>query len=463
MKRIAVLLFEVFNNLGGILPSTYHTCKGLEEAGYEPFIFHAEWKDRKYDRPEGSYKNVGFGLRTSTSKGLERIRMFASPKHTFLYRGRSCARDLRDALSEYDGVILSSSIPSIAAKKMGGNNDWKIVLQHGKPMIGMVRDCHWSRLSPHIFPYRHLFQAFVGVHPAAFNSLKNMPWKIACQPNPHDTSLYGREYEKNWEEVCITSWFKQWKHIDDALRAVPYMKPIRLRIAGGGIEHSYMEAAKKNPDRPREDFNLESTYRSWQNKMRFYSWKENDKSVRDKWIGKSIWEVAERSGNFTYEGFLLQGRQLDDLQSECGGLFDPSYHYDWGEHFNRTMIEAILHHSIPFMRPYGISDNAEGQGKIFGPDNAVMIPETASPKRIGEIIRSSMNDRKLKRDLKAANAEKVQMFNRTYVARQYIKLLEGKEAGLFGIQEGKLDEKTLFRLNKLGLIRRFPRTFRFPR
>jgi hypothetical protein len=456
VKKIAILIFEITNNLGGILPSTINTCKGLEEAGYEPTVFHAEWKTRVYARPEGTFREVGYGLRTD--RAYDRARMFADPTHTWLYKGRSPSLALREALSGYDGVILSNSIPSLVAKKMRDNRDWQTVLQHGKPMIAMVRDCHWSLLALHILPFRHLFQAFVGVHPAAFESLKTMPWKIACQVNPHDISLYKRVYEKNWDEVCITSWFKAWKHIDDIIRAVPFFKNMRLRVAGGGIEYNYMKAAMTNPDGHGKGA-------LFKKKTDFYSWKEGDRSVREEWIGKSIWEVAEKSKKFRYEGFLL-GRPLDNIQSNCGGLIDPSYHYKWGEHFNRVMIEAILHRSLPFVRPYGISDNAEGQGRIFGPDNAVMLPEKASPKRLAEIICSSMKDVSLRKGILKANKHKLAMFDRKRVAKEYIKLLEGRrEGGLFGIQEGKLDEKTFEKADRLDLLTsRFPRIpSRFPR
>jgi len=69
-----------------------------------------------------------------------------------------------------------------------------------------------------------------------------------------------------------------------------------------------------------------------------------------------------------------------------------------------------------------------------------------------------MSDRGLRQDILAANENKLKMFDRKRVAKQYIRLLEGdKKAGLFGIQKGKLDEKTIARIEKLGILKRFPR------
>lgn len=446
MKKIAVLLFEMRNNLGGILPSTINLCKGFEELGYQVTVFHAEWKGRIYSS-RGPYKEVGYGLRVADQG--DRVRLFADPAHACLYKGSKAAYELQERLSEHDAVILSTSVPSMGSKEMRDNHDWPIVLRHGKPMISIVRDCHWDKLSLHILPYRHLFMAFMGVHPAAFKSLQTMPWKIGCQVNPHNIELHNRDYEKHWDEVCITSWFKAWKHIDDIVRAVPYMKPVELTISGGGIEHSYMLAARDNPDRTDKG---ESYYR----KIEEYMWKKGDVDVKNSWKRKSIWGVAEESGNFSYQGFLL-GKKLDRLQSRSGGLIDPSYHYKWGEHFNRTLIEAIIHHSIPFARPYGISDNRKGRGTIFGPENIVLIPEDASPRSVGEIIRSSMNDRQLRKDILAANAKKLKMFQRDKVAAEYIKILKGKSGGIVEMSEGKLSEKIIARMEKAGIRIRFPR------
>ena len=451
MKKIAILIFEVKNNLGGILPSTLNLCEGLKEIGCKPYIFHAEWKTRSFGGD--GLKEIGHGLKVSVMAD-QRARIYANKEHTFLYKGKKAANEVRERLSEFDAVIMSTSIPSLGDKSMRDNDDWKTVLKHGKPMLSIVRDCHWDKYSLHILPYRHLFTAFMGVHPAAYESLKTMPWKIGCQVNPFDISIAQRDHEKDWGKVCITSWFKKWKHIDDIIRASPYIKPIELIVCGGGIERDYMLAAKNNP-------NSDGKGRGYELKVAYYSWKKDDPSVKKSWIGKSIWGVAEEHGNFYYSGFMLS-KQLSALQSECGGLIDPSYHYEWGEHFNRVMIEAMLHKSIPFVRPFGISDNKNGDGKVFTPENAVMIPEDASPKEIGEIVRDTMLDKSLKRDILRANEKKLKMFDRKVVAQEYIDVLKGKSGGLFGIHEGRLDERVKARMDKFGVRIRFPR-FLFPR
>jgi hypothetical protein len=453
MKRIAILMFQVHNNLGGILPSTINLCAGLEEAGYEPRVFHAEWREHitgmegRIERTNGA----GYGLRHWISG--DRAHLVGDSKHAHPYKGKKAANELKERLSEYDGVILATSIPSYVAKGMKGNKDWKTVLKHGKPMIGIVRDCHWLRLSPHILPMRHRFLALAGVHPAAYYSLKNFPGRIACQVNPFDISKADEDYEKDWEKVCVTSWFKKWKRMDDGIRAAPFMKPIHLYIAGGGLELSYMLAEKTEE---------EYTGRNWEGyhrKVMNYRWKPEDSSYRRNhgWKNKSIFRVAEQEGNFHYVGFKL-GRSIEKLQESSGGLVDFSYHYKWGEHFNRVLIEAMLVKSIPFARPYGISDNEAGHGKIFDNTNVVLIPEDSSPKRTGEIIRDAMQDHTLRSGIVKNNLRKLEIFDRETVAKNYVRLLEGRQdIGLFGVTEGRADRKVISMMERFDAIRRFPR------
>ena len=167
--------------------------------------------------------------------------------------------------------------------------------------------------------------------------------------------------------------------------------------------------------------------------------------------------MAEAEGNFHYVGFKL-GRAIEKLQETSGGLADFSYHYSWGEHFNRVLIEAMLVRSLPFARPFGISDNKRGEGRVFGSENAVLIPEEASPRLTGEIIRDAMQDKVLQREIIERNLKKLEMFDRATVAKNYIRLLKGKDnVGLFGVTEGYPDEKVRKYLEQFDAIHRFPR------
>jgi hypothetical protein len=461
MKRIAIVLFEVKNNLGGILPFVRELYAGLSLIGVKPRIFHLEWKESLsstvLEKRTASATDLGHGL-LYRHQGNQ-IQLTSDEAHSFPYKGKA-AYPIQEMLAQYDGVILASSVPSYGAKTSSGDHDWKIVLEHGKPMVGVVHDCHWLRLHPNLMQVRNLFTCLVGVHPAAYNSLKNFPGRISCQVNPFDISLAEKEHEKDWDRVCVTSWAKAWKHVDDAIRMAPYLNRAKLELASGGIEIYYMQATLKSKEEYQGKY-----YGTYSKKVSEHLWHRGDRSVKSDWIGKRIWDTALESKKMTFHGFLM-GKKLEKLQSECGGLADFSYNYQWGEHFNRVVVEAMIHHSIPFARPFGISDNSAGKGIVFSDRNVVLIPEIASPRRTAEIIESSLKDHALRKALVSRNLAKLGTFDRRVVARHYLRLLNGDFDVMpeitQGETKGKLDsvsrkvwEKVPIRSPRI--VRRFPR------
>lgn len=457
MKKIALLVFDIENNLGGILGYIQNLCSGLEENGCRVRIIYATWRDKRISRQTrvAVVKDIGQGLIIRMRK--DRIHLLSDDSHTYPYRGKLAGR-LKEELQEYDGVILVSSVPSVGDRHHRKNLDWVEVLEHGRPMIGIVHDCHWVRYSPRILKVRDRFTSLVAVHPAAYSSLSNYPGRSVCIVNPFDISPVKKRYEKRNDWICLTSWFKRWKHVDDGVRTAPYLAPVHLFAVGGGIEYHYMTATLKS----REDYGGRY-YDTYKAKIVGYQWKGGDPDFRGRWHGRNIFEVARNSGNFTYLGFKV-GEALEEVQARCLGIVDFSYHYKWGEHFNRVIVEGMIRHCVPFARPYGISDNDEGKGLVFGPDSVVMIPEDASPKAVAEIIKSTLRDESLCRSIVRKNFEKLLQFDRKVVARNMLKLLQGRtDVGLLPIQFGRPDKKAMEALKEYSAIRRYPRTKRFPR
>jgi glycosyltransferase involved in cell wall biosynthesis len=463
MKHIALLIFQVMNNLGGIVSSVDQLKKGLEENGCDVDVIWAEWRDstrKSFEPTRGN--NI---KRIPTDWGLilhvgsdSSARALGGPSISHAYKGEENAQNLRDKLSEYDGVICAASLPSSGSKKLRGNNDWMTVLKHGKPMVFVVRDCHWIRYNPHFVHVADLFQTAIGVHPAAFYSIMNMPVRVACVVNPFDISKAENPPErKEMDWVCSAAYFKAWKHMEDGLRAAPFLHPVHLFYMGGGIEKCYMIAKPKR----REEY-TGSNYDGYMHSIMQYWWSKKDKDFRPKFANKSVWTAAEDSGNFTFMGFQY-GKKLDEIERLCGGIVDFSWHKEWGEHFNRVTIDGMIHRCVPFVRPLGISDNKQGKGEIIGPDNVVLIPESASPKRIADIIKTSLKDDRLVKEITSRNLDFIQKFDRKRVARQYLKLLSGERAGVL-CEEGTPDKQSQKWIDFFNVKRRYPRLgIRFPR
>lgn len=458
MKKIAIVLFEVVNEFGGILNHTVNLAHGLRENGCRVDIFYPLWRERVTVRKtSGKLIDAGLGLQVRISEKGDRGVLTADEDTAIAYKGWEQAEALREQLSEYDGVIVEM-VPSFGDQKRRKDSDWLRVLSHGRPMVNLVHDSHWIRFYPWILKLQDRITALSAVHPAAFHSATNWPGRVACVVNPFDISQRKVSVEKNWDWLCVTSFFKRWKHVDDGVRAVPYLKPLHLWCMGGGIEYYNMKAEMQTSRNYRGTY-----YESYKNKLLRYIWKENDPSFKEKWFGKKIWDVALDSGHFHYMGMRV-GKTVDSLQEHCGGLIDFSYQKKWGEHFNRVIVEAMLHRCIPFARPYGISDNAEGKGVVFGPDNVVLIPEEASPKRTAEIIKSAMRDETLREELIARNLKDIRLFDRRVVALQFLQLLQGNlNVGLFGVVQGQPDKEVFKAMKATKAIVRFPRSKRFPR
>jgi len=434
MKKIAVVMFDA-GHIGGVLPYNLDLTYGLREAGYEADLIFAVPKEQP-DKAHGAKAGLGLRIHISKSGG----RLFS--ENAIPYIGKKNSGELKEKLQEYDGVVLSK-VPSW---KRGHNDDqdWLKALQHGKPMVCIVHDTLWLRSYPWILSLRDKITYYVAVHPAAFSMAKLIPGRICCIVNPFDISKSQKTYEKDWNALASTAFFRQWKHNEDGIRAVPYMKPVHLFQTGAGIELSYMRAELKSKDKYSG-----SSYANYRKKIMQYRWKKSDYSYREKWDGKRIFDVAKKTGRFHYMG-VVPPEELYNLKAGCGGSVDWSYH-SWGEYFNRVTVEAMIYHCLPFARPTGIAGNETGEGLVFGPENVVLIREGLSPKKTGELIVSSMHDKALRKEMITRNLKKIEMFDRKVVAEQIVRALKGKEkVGLLETMTGKSNKKVRSYMEDFG-------------
>lgn len=425
MKKIAVVMFDA-GHIGGVLPYNLDLTHGLREAGYSADLIFAVPKEGRTEK-NGVKAGLGMQIRISKSGG----RLFSDEAVPYL--GKKNSGLLREKLQEYDGVIVSK-VPSFNHGR-NTDKDWLKALRHKKPMVCIVHDTLWRRSYPWILSLREDLQYYVTVHPAAFESAKTIPGKICCIVNPFDISESEKNYDKDWNALASTSFFRQWKHNEDGIRAVPFMDPVHLYQTGAGIELAYMRAELKSKDEYGG-----GSYGNYRRKILQYCWKEGDKSFVERWEGEKIFDVARETGRFHYLG-VVSPEKLKELKINCGGSVDWSYH-EWGEYFNRITVEAMIYHSIPFARPMGIAGNKEGRGKVFGPENVVMIGEDLSPKKIGQLISSTLQDRSLRKEIVQRNLKKLFMFDRKEVAFQIVRALKGKkDIGLLDPITGKANKK----------------------
>ena len=119
---------------------------------------------------------------------------------------------------------------------------------------------------------------------------------------------------------------------------------------------------------------------------------------------------------------------------------------DYGDHFNRVVVDAMIQGTIPIARNYGMSGNAEGNGILFKPNkNYIMIPHDATPSEFADsvIYANNMTDSDAE-TIRFNNYNKLKHFDRKKVAQDYIDLANGKPCGYFNkIEVGTDDPKMM--------------------
>jgi len=454
--KIAMLMFELPEYGGGVVPYVDDLYQGFRERGYQvDFLYAVGHKGRdtisRREHFSGKIVKLSCGLLAKISK--DRAQLSARNRCTRYFSGRDHALTLRNELEENYTDLIVCNAPT---QGLAQTDDWATAIDVRIPKVCIAHDSEYLRNYPWILKGR--FDAFVSVHPGTFWAMMKFPTMNCCILNPFDISASEEKLEKDWNLICNTSMYRSWKHNEDGIRMAPFLSPVKMLSTGGGIELSYLKAQLK----PEDEYTGKS-YEAYRMKLFHYTWKYADEDCNPKWVGRRIWNVALDSDCFEHLGFLETAEDVAKLQARCGGQVDFARH-NRGEHFNRVTVEGIIHRCIPFARPRGVSDNDEGRGIIFGPENIVMLPMDAGPKRMAEIIKSSLADKALRKEIAERNLEKLKLFDRKNVAVEFVKLLDGRmSVGVFGVHHGKPDKNVIRKMRDLDIFPRFPRLKRFPR
>ena len=129
-----------------------------------------------------------------------------------------------------------------------------------------------------------------------------------------------------------------------------------------------------------------------------------------------------------YLGFIT-GANRDKILNTSMFLLDPSWSLTYGEHFNRSIVDAMRVGCVPIARNYGISDNAQGRGTLFKPgQHYMMIPHDATPKQFGNMVNEFFKIPEAHYvEMQLENLLVIQNFDRKKIAQQFINLALGKK------------------------------------
>lgn len=419
-KKIALLVWPI-DNIGGIWNSCYHLIEGFREIDVTcvPFLMKYRGKSKSMRVAENTKHKIfksGWGYRISKTQ----FNLHLADDLIIPYDDNDIGY-CREILSDFDAVIVRS-FPTMAKRQIDDRTWPKILKMKKKRVVGVIPDALLLKSHAWVaWALEHLY-CLVGIHPASYKTLGELPCRRVMILNPYDLTRINDDVEDRKDRIMMSVWFKKWKRMHEFLRAVPFVDPsIAMAICGGGIEYHYLTSENKCPDE--------------------YYWHKKDPDCQKSFVGRKIWDVAEE-----HPGFWFLRFQPEDIRN---GLFskskfvaDFSYHYDWGEHFNRVFIEAMIQGCVPIARPYGISDNAEGKGEVFSGKNCILIPEESSPMESAEIMNEAMEDDKTRLKIIKRNDEMLPIFARSNIAKQYYRLLftDREDIGFYeSIENGARD------------------------
>ena len=421
-----LITFYHINNFGGIINNQEALYAGLKELGHDVRVKKLMWKEkatavnssRKWKQAPGS-----MGMYYDQELGWK-----WNQESLFSYKGKANIARWKEYASKFDLIIWQIPVPS-ENRENAGNMDWLELYNIPVKQVVYVHDGNLAEANPHLYEVAPFLTGAIGVHPCAYHSLKDIPLPRAMAFSPQ-MNIEERVAAADASTERRNGWFslqtfKGWKHVEDIVRAVPYMNTddddYDKVLAGGGIGRYYMTS----PDKTKPQFHVSPEY---------------DPNCRPEHIGKRIWDVAIQCG-MQYLDYIHNDAR-DKLLHRFKFLIDPSWSKKYrkvGDHFNRVVIDGLIGGAAPIARNFGISTNVAGQGELFIPGkNYVMIPWNVYPKDFAAIVNDAMTMPESRRkELVDAGRELLPHFDYRATAQAFIDLAEGRPAGYYKLEGDK--------------------------
>jgi glycosyltransferase involved in cell wall biosynthesis len=405
----------VRNRPGGILNFTEQLMLGFKELGHHVELvqmkpikqYHSESSSVV---PPGFVRGEGSGVAVNQLKGWRGLKNFSM-------MNEKSVREYVEFANTFD-LIIQSTMFGYACQDTEGDTTWLPMIKDVKPKQVMVlHDGNMKRNCPWLYELREHFDAIACVHHAALGAADfiDIPRNIIL--NPFDLSLMDqprKTFSQRENKLLSPQTFKPIKHVQDLIRAVPHMKKIdEVIVAGEGIEFNYMTSKDKC-------------------KEHYFVSREIDPDASQSNIGRKIWDVATENGKMKHLG-VIHPEKRDEILREVKFLVDSSWSRGYGEHYNRTLFEAMLLGVVPIAVNLGVSDNEEGIGELLKPGvNYLMLRHDYTPKQYAEKIDEfvELDDEQIE-TIVANNDELLRkLFDRKNIAQQYINLSQGQNSGL---------------------------------
>jgi glycosyltransferase involved in cell wall biosynthesis len=406
--KILVVCHE-FNNFGGIINHTEQLIAGFKDLGHSvDFLPIRSSKNYNKIREKDL---TGYDIGQGTGIPVHQGNGWHTSYGPFL--SESFVNEFVESSNKSD-LIIWQSIFGFKNKETEGYRAWVDMIQRvTSKQIVIVHDGNLRKFYPWIEHLKDNITGLACVHPSAYESAEQISIPRALILNPQK-SIEKKDipFSNRKSQILSLQTFKRWKRVDDLIFAVPYLKDIKIIVAGDGMERAYMCSVDKC-------------------KPEYYCTPDTDPNADPKMYGNKIWDNALANG-MDYLGFISETRR-DEILSESKFLIDTSWSKTYGSHFNRVIVDAMRVGVVPIARNLGVSDNEDGVSVLFKPNvNYLMIPWDVKPKSFAEHIQRFMeiNEDDYLRMVET-NYKIVQDFDRKKIAQDYIDLALGNPCGVF--------------------------------
>lgn len=419
--KICIAIYDCMD-LGGIINHTEHLAAGFRELYHEVDFLQILYKEGEARSQKNSFvaQTLGTGVPYRQGSGW----MFPADRRVTYWRNETMKA--RRKLCEYDIVIWTIPVPP-KNKPNKGNDAWPELYDlPNTKQIAISHDGNAARGYPHLLRVAEHLSGLACVHPCALNTCEFLPIPRALIVNPQAKPLERKSY--GWDNRSCgfvnAQTFKAWKHAHELVGAIRYMDPPqsqeRRYVIGKGIEYQYLTS----PDKCKPQYFHDD--------------------------GDRYWESAEANG-MEHRDYVDEAT-LMTLMGSTRAVVDPSWSDRYskkGGHFNRVLVEAMMNCCVPVARLKGVGDD------FFKPnEDYVVIPEDADESQYAEIVQEAGHASKKFRDALEYNyRQKLHLFDREYVAQQFIDLAyDGVESGevVHNAQAEEKSEDILF--NHFGIL-----------
>ena len=286
----------------------------------------------------------------------------------------------------------------------------------------IVHDAYFDVRASNVTALKDKIMFLECAHIAAYQCCKNIGIPRILLLNPRyledDEKMPVRMMNKRETDFFAAHIFKSMKHVDDLIRAVPWLnqnsydEKYSVKIAGSGIEQAYMVA----PTKCKEPYKVSA---------------KRDPDIHPSFYGQKIWDVGVKYG-MEYLG-QISGEQVRENLLNAKFAVDPSWadHYAnyCRTHINGFIIEAMLCGCYPVLRDYKglVKGGEEIYDPLFESIRAIIIPWDATPKQFAEALKEArrMSPAKYLRDTKYNFYLVHELFNAKTNMKEVLRIVRG--------------------------------------